>query len=1026
MRGFRKVLALFMCIILLVPSISASAYWWETIDSSGSYAWPTVNGQVSPQGDYILFTSDIHRYAYLSDDLIKSANDYIGKTNSGESVGLVAFGGDYGNETTMYSDIMTTLNTAVKNNNAAPVYIKGNHEGSVSDEDFRALTGMPRIGETAVNNDYYFYSFGAYNGTQQFLGDDITALDTYLSTHTDKPAFVISHFPIHYYNARRSSKNADKLIEVLNKYPNVVFLWGHNHTEQDPDYATIRTAGDVIRYGATADKSAEINFTYANLGALRDGINGANGLLAKVSGNTVTFSYISLELETLDATTTDKNSNKNSVKISNGYSITSVTDVNTAPDIKSIAIANLYIDVPLVDKSPSETAACYSSRFTAGKISWSSGGTALNGKSDFDTAYCATVTLTPVSGYSFDKNSKVNVNKEYIGPMTSADTYGAGVTFNSDGTVTAAYTFGATVKKNTKSYGSTSSLEEGASYILASDNLAAEYIYDQNMNASTEAMPNYAPAASDIVVRDGKLISVFNTYSTWTAEYDKSGYILYSTANQGSNVMNYLQFQPRDSSLEAAEKLSPSIYSDWNIDSSGCLYVDFDGIKYYMTYSDGFTFTLDPLEANIKIFKVSDSACKTIDIAAVGIAAPEPGSALPDVASAEASSISVSDLKWNTEDKTADFNTSYTVSFNLSAKSGYSFSAYTTARVSGVSATSKFNNDGTLSVTYTFPATISNSAKVKGAEYELADSIKPGCTYVIVDKDNYTIANNIVDAYYIDAEPVTISSGTSVDVTDNMLWTASSGNGGYYLSNFGQYLSAAGGKDAFGFAASMTAQDSATVFSVTSGKISFSQGPDGKASYIYRNGEHFNYSANTTGTSFSLYQVVYDMPYTDVSVNDYYYSSVGYVYSNGIMGGASDTSFGAGSALDEAEFISSLAAVSGISESDTAAWAKSNGIIGSDFNPTAILSRQKLVLYLFNYARFSGLSISASASALNSFSDVKNVSSSYSQALEWAVENGIIAGRLSGSNRLLSSDKSASRGEAAVILSRFATHICNK
>ena len=56
-----------------------------------------------------------------------------------------------------------------------------------------------------------------------------------------------------------SAKNADKLVAVMNQYPGAVFLWGHNHTEQDPNYGMIRLPGDIIQTSASA-----ITFSYAD------------------------------------------------------------------------------------------------------------------------------------------------------------------------------------------------------------------------------------------------------------------------------------------------------------------------------------------------------------------------------------------------------------------------------------------------------------------------------------------------------------------------------------------------------------------------------------------------------------------------------------------------------------------------------------------------------------------------------------------------------------------------------------------
>ena len=108
-----------------------------------------------------------------------------------------------------------------------------------------------------------------------------------------KPVFVASHCPIHYFSGRYTS-NADALLKVLNQHENVVFLWGHNHTVKDPYYGQVLVKGDKI---ITTSGGAEqaISFTYLSYGAMRDGNNGANGLLASLeknlNGTQIDFAY---------------------------------------------------------------------------------------------------------------------------------------------------------------------------------------------------------------------------------------------------------------------------------------------------------------------------------------------------------------------------------------------------------------------------------------------------------------------------------------------------------------------------------------------------------------------------------------------------------------------------------------------------------------------------------------------------------------------------------------------------------------
>ena len=63
-------------------------------------------------------------------------------------------------------------------------------------------------------------------------------------------------------------------------------------------------------------------------------------------------------------------------------------------------------------------------------------------------------------------------------------------------------------------------------------------------------------------------------------------------------------------------------------------------------------------------------------------------------------------ITWTPSDTTAGYNTSYTASITLTADTGYKFVDSTTATINGNTATSvNKNTDGTLTVTYAFPAT---------------------------------------------------------------------------------------------------------------------------------------------------------------------------------------------------------------------------------------------------------------------------------------------------------------------------------
>lgn len=196
----------------------------------------------------------------------------------------------------------------------AGIYTSGNHEyqtdmGDTLDPVFEKNTAFKRIG-WAVNpkkaaNKYGVYCLGAagwFDSIGSYPAKDIESLKKALAkAPANKPVFIAAHFPLHTCDSR-TTENALRLINVLNAHPNVIFLWGHNHSQGDSHYGQILPAGEKIEYAA--GRSKEINFTYACAGAMYSGqkIN-YRGLVANVTGKKVTMQYLGYNGETVsDAT----------------------------------------------------------------------------------------------------------------------------------------------------------------------------------------------------------------------------------------------------------------------------------------------------------------------------------------------------------------------------------------------------------------------------------------------------------------------------------------------------------------------------------------------------------------------------------------------------------------------------------------------------------------------------------------------------------------------------------------------------
>ena len=116
-------------------------------------------------------------------------------------------------------------------------------------------------------------------------------------------------------------------------------------------------------------------------------------------------------------------------------------------------------------------------------------------------------------------------------------------------------------------------------------------------------------------------------------------------------------------------------------------------------------------------------------------------------------------VTWTPKDITAGYNTSYTASVTLAASANYEFTDSVTVTINGNNASVKKNEDGKLTVIYTFPVT---------AKDKLTRITVPGAI---------TVANGT--AYYKDMNLPTqvniVTEGNTVDKAD-VTWDTASGN----------------------------------------------------------------------------------------------------------------------------------------------------------------------------------------------------------------------------------------------------------
>lgn len=182
-------------------------------------------------------------------------------------------------------------------------------------------------------------------------------------------------------------------------------------------------------------------------------------------------------------------------------------------------------------------------------------------------------------------------------------------------------------------------------------------------------------------------------------------------------------------------------------------------------------------------------------------------------------------------------------------------------------------------------------------------------------------------------------------------------------------------------------------------------------------------------------QPAWENPYPDVSQDAWYYSSVEYVSSNGIMNGYTDGTFGPSHRLSRAQLAQLLynlestpdAAVVRYTDTVTGAWYEKaiswateagilTGYADGTIRPNASITRQQMAAMLHRYAQYKGRDVSLRGD-LSNYQDTTQIAPYALEALQWANAAGII----NGSGAALLPGNTATRAQTAAMLTRFCT-----
>lgn len=182
------------------------------------------------------------------------------------------------------------------------------------------------------------------------------------------------------------------------------------------------------------------------------------------------------------------------------------------------------------------------------------------------------------------------------------------------------------------------------------------------------------------------------------------------------------------------------------------------------------------------------------------------------------------------------------------------------------------------------------------------------------------------------------------------------------------------------------------------------------------------------------------VPFTDVAEDAWYYGAVSYVAQRGLMTGVSSNVFTPDATLTRAQLVQILYALegrpavssasaftdvaSGAWYANAVSWAAASGVasgVGSGaFGPNDPLTREQLALILYRYAQNQGYDTTQGGMAVREFADYASISNWALEAVQWAVNAGLISGI---GNGMLSPNGTATRAQVAVILMQFCQQV---
>lgn len=177
--------------------------------------------------------------------------------------------------------------------------------------------------------------------------------------------------------------------------------------------------------------------------------------------------------------------------------------------------------------------------------------------------------------------------------------------------------------------------------------------------------------------------------------------------------------------------------------------------------------------------------------------------------------------------------------------------------------------------------------------------------------------------------------------------------------------------------------------------------------------------------------------FVDVKPGSWYYESIVYAVSNGLMNGVGDSKFEPEEGMTRAMLVTVLWRYEGSPKqrpstfsdvprgqwySEAVSWAAKNGIVtgvgNNKFEPDTQITREQIATILYRYAQKKRADTSARGS-LSAFPDNGKVNSWAKTALQWCVGEGLIGGTNENGKVYLDPQGTATRAQVATILMRY-------